>query len=314
MTRWTEEDVPDQSGRVALVTGANSGLGFHTARVLAAKGAHVLLGCRDRQRADAAVARIRERQPGAELTVVELDLASLDAVARAADQVTSAVEHLDLLVNNAGVMAPPRRETADGFELQLGVNHLGHVALTGRLLPRLLATAGSRIVTVSSLAHHQGNVDLDDLHRRRSYARWEAYGQSKLANLLFTFELQRRLARTTTDTIAVAAHPGYAATELQTNAPTMGRFGALVRPVMRLGNALFAQSDARGALPQLYAATAPDVVGGDYLGPDGVREIRGYPTRVRARRAAYDTELAAALWDRSVAETGVVFDALAETS
>jgi NAD(P)-dependent dehydrogenase (short-subunit alcohol dehydrogenase family) len=308
--RWTEADVPDQRGRVALVTGANSGLGFHTTRVLAARGARVLLGCRDTAKGAAAIERIRDDHPEVDLEVVALDLASLDAVERAATAVAAATDRLDLLINNAGVMAPPRRETVDGFELQIGTNHLGHFALTGRLLPRLLATPDARVVTVSSLAHHHGRIDLDDLHREHGYQRWEAYGQSKLANLSFTFELQRRLAATLTETIAVAAHPGYADTNLQTNAPTIGRLGFLVAPVMRIGNLLLAQSDAQGALPQLYAATSDEVVGGDYIGPDGFREARGHPTRVRARRAAYDRELAAALWRRSEEETGVRYTVL----
>ena len=296
MSRWSPADLPDQSGRTALVTGANSGLGFHTALELSRHGARVLMACRSPQRAEQALGRLRLAGGSGEL--VALDLSSLASVRAAATEVAGRVERLDLLVNNAGVMAPPRTLTEDGFELQLGTNHLGHFALTGRLLPLLLAAPAARVVTVSSGAHRLGSIAFDDLMGERSYRRWSAYGQSKLANLLFTRELDRRFGDRLT---AVAAHPGYAATHLQT-----GQGQPLMEVLMRLGNATIAQSDAAGAWPSLYAATAPGVQGGQYFGP-GVLELRGHPKQVGRSTAAKDDAVAARLWTVSAELTGTSY-------
>ena len=300
MRRWTANDVPDQSGRTALVTGANSGLGLHTSIGLARRGARVLMGCRDAGRAEQALRRVRAQAPGALVEVVPLDLASLASVERAAADVADRVPQLDVLVDNAGVMAVPRSTTADGFETQLGTNHLGHFALTGRLLPLLLAASAPRVVVVSSTAHRMGAIDLADLQSERSYSRWGAYGQSKLANLLFARELDRR-ARATSLTVA-AAHPGYAATHLQS-----GQGSALLEGFMKVGNAVIAQSDEAGARPSLYAATMPDVRGDDYFGPH-LGELRGYPKRVGRSRAARDDTTARRLWQVSEELTGVSYD------
>jgi len=297
MTRWTPSDMPDLSGRTALVTGANSGLGYATALELARHGARVLLACRNPVHAEQALQRLRTEGAAGEL--VELDLSSLGSVAAAAAEVGSRLASLDLLVLNAGVMAPPRTLTQDGFELQLGTNHLGHFALAARLLPLLLTAPAPRVVSVSSGAHRMGRVAFDDLMGERSYGRWSAYGQSKLANLLFIRELDRRFGNGLT---AAAAHPGYAATDLQT-----GQGQPLMELVMRLGNATIAQSAAQGAWPSLYAATAPDVRGGEYFG-HGLLELRGHPTRARRSSAAQDDAVAARLWQVSEQLTGVPFE------
>ncbi len=291
--------MPDQTGRTALVTGANSGLGLHTAIGLARKGARVLMACRSPERGQEALGRVRLAAPGAEAELVRLDLASLASVRAAAEEVAGRVPHLDVLVNNAGVMAVPRTLTEDGFELQLGTNHLGHYALTGLLLPSLLAAPAPRVVSVSSAAHKMGRIDFDDLMGERSYGRWKAYGQSKLADLLFVGELQRRAGDRL---LAAAAHPGYAATNLQT-----GQGNPLLELPMKLGNLLLAQSDAAGALPQLYAATMPDVRGDDYWGPS-LGELRGAPKRVGRSTAAQDLVVAHRLWEVSQDLTGVAYD------
>lgn len=296
MTGWTPADMSDQTGRTALVTGANSGLGYATSLELARHGAQVLLACRNPARADQALQRLRA--DGADGELVQLDLSSLASVAAAAEDVRSRIASLDLLVLNAGVMAPPRSLTQDGFELQLGSNHLGHFALAGRLLPLLLTAPAPRVVSVSSGAHRMGRIAFDDLMGERSYRRWSAYGQSKLANLLFIRELDRRFGDRLT---AAAAHPGYAATDLQT-----GQGQPLLELMMRLGNATIAQSAAQGACPSLYAATAPDVRGGEYFGPN-LLELRGHPTRAGRSRAAQDDAAAARLWEVSEQLTGVTF-------
>jgi NAD(P)-dependent dehydrogenase (short-subunit alcohol dehydrogenase family) len=293
-------DLPDQHGRIAVVTGANSGIGLEAARGLARAGAQVTMACRDTVKGEAAAERIRESIPSAELEVAALDLASLDSVRAFAGRYPH--DHLDLLINNAGVMAPPHRETADGFELQLGTNHLGHFALTGLLLERLLATPHARVVTVSSNGHKFGRIKFNDLQSERSYHRWPAYAQSKLANLLFMFELDRRLRATDSGLLSVAAHPGYAATNLQ--------FAVTPSRIERLGsvvlNRVYAQSAERGAMPTLYAATAA-IPGGSYVGPDGFQEMRGDPTIVKATRSARDPDTAGRLWDLSEQLTGVYF-------
>ena len=306
MSKWNSSDIPDQTGRISLVTGANSGLGFHTAMDLAAKGSRVLMACRSEARGERAAAAIRQKLPQAQLEVTELDLADLESVRRCAETLRTDLARLDILINNAGVMAIPRRETAQAFERQFGVNHLGHFALTGALLPLLLKSPGSRIVNVSSMAHRSGRMDFSDLHGKRKYTRFGAYSQSKLANLLFTLELHRRLERKGADTISVAAHPGWAATNLQFAGPR-DRGSSIEMLMMRALNALLAQSAQQGALPQLYAATAPDVSGGDFVGPDGWMEMRGHPRKVTAKGTAYDEESARQLWQVSVELTGEMY-------
>ena len=301
---WTDADVPDQFGRTALVTGAGSGLGLATAGVLARRGARVLLGVRDTVRGEDALAEVRAQvSPGAATPRPELlrvDLASLASVRAAAAQVRARTPALDLLVLNAGVMAVPRELTEDGFERQLATNHLGHFALTGLLLPALLAARAPRVVAVSSVAHRSGRIDLDDLHGERRYGRWAAYGQSKLANLLFARELQRRAG----DRLLVAsAHPGWTATNLQ-----QGHGNPLLGLGLRLGNRLLGQPPRSGAWPQLYAATMPDVRPDDYWGPGGPAELRGHPARVGRAPAAQDDALAHLLWDRSEDLTGVRYE------
>jgi NAD(P)-dependent dehydrogenase (short-subunit alcohol dehydrogenase family) len=305
MPKWIAADIPDQTGLTVVITGASSGLGLRSAEALAAKGARVLLACRNPAKAAAALAAVEAHASGAAPEVVALDLSSLASVAECAEQLASDLDHLDVLMNNAGIMAVPKALTVDGFESQLGTNHLGHFALTGRLLPLLLAAPAPRVVTVSSNAHRFGRIDLDDLffeHRR--YGRWGAYAQSKLANLLFSSELQRRALGAGTGLTAAAAHPGYAATNL-TSGPALGR--ALLKPMFTVGDRLLGQPDHMGALPQLYAATMPDVAADDYWGPDALREQRGHPTRVGRSARARDADVAAGLWERSEVLAGVTY-------
>lgn len=306
---WNVDQIPDQSGRTAVVTGGNSGLGFETAKALASHGAHVLLACRSASKADAAVEAIRADKPVGEVEFFELDLANLASIRDFAKRVGDRHPRVDLLVNNAGVMAIPQRKTADGFEMQLGTNHLGHFALTGLLLDSILAAEGSRVVNVSSTMHKIGRMRFDDIHFEKGYSRWPAYGQSKLANLLFTFELQRRLDAAGCKTLTAASHPGYAATNLQFEGPRMDG-SSLMERAMGVANRIFSQSAAMGALPSLYAATAPDVNGGDYFGPGGFMEMVGHPVRVDSTRRSKSLEDAARLWDVSAAATGVRYEAL----
>jgi NAD(P)-dependent dehydrogenase (short-subunit alcohol dehydrogenase family) len=296
--KWTAKDIPDQSGRLAVVTGANSGLGLVTARELARSGAAVVLAARNTPKGEQAAASINEAVPGADVRVQELDLADLGSVRSFAETLDS--DRLDLLINNAGLMAPPRRLTKDGFESQFGTNHLGHFALTGLLMPRLLAASEPRVVTVSSTAHRAGQIDFDDLQRERKYNNWRAYGQSKLANLMFCFELQRRATEAGTSLKSMAAHPGYARTNLQFAAPTTRD-----KAVMAVTNLLFAQSAEMGALPTLYAATFPDLPGGTFVGPGGLMEQRGHPKVVTAAGKAYDEDTWRRLWEISEELTGV---------
>ncbi len=293
-SRWTADDIPDQAGRLAVVTGANSGLGLITARELARAGATVVLACRDTGRGEHALSQIRAAAPGADVSVGALDLADLGSVRAFAERFAAEHDRLDLLINNAGVMAPPRRLTADGFESQLGTNHLGHFALTGLLLGRLLAAPQPRVVTLSSGAHRIGRINFDDLQGERRYNNWRAYGQSKLANLMFCFELDRRATAAGTPLLSIAAHPGYAATNLQFAGP---RFHE--RAIMVITNRVFAQSAEMGALPTLYAATAADLPGGSFVGPDGFMEQRGHPHLVTAAGKAYDQDAWRRLWDVS---------------
>jgi NAD(P)-dependent dehydrogenase (short-subunit alcohol dehydrogenase family) len=308
---WTAEDMPDIAEQTVLVTGANSGLGYEATKAFARRDATVVMACRSTDRGEKAAREIRETidSTGATLNVRECDLASLSSVAEFAAGVREEYDELHLLCNNAGVMAIPRKETEDGFEMQLGVNHLGHFALTGLLLDLVVETPGeTRIVTHSSSAHTSGTVDFDDLHREDSYGKWEAYGQSKLANLLFVYELQRRLTEAgLTDTMSVACHPGYANTNLQYRGPE--EMGSTLRyGLMRVANAVFAQSAEQGALPLLYAATATDVEGGSYYGPSGFMNMRGSPERQESNEASYDEADAARLWELSEKLTGVEYD------
>jgi NAD(P)-dependent dehydrogenase (short-subunit alcohol dehydrogenase family) len=300
--KWTTADIPDQKGRVAVVTGANSGLGLAAAGALAKAGATVVLACRNTEKGEAAMASIRAESPSAALGLEPLDLASLDSVRDFAERFGKAHDGLDLLVNNAGVMAPPRRETVDGFELQFGTNHLGHFALTGQLLGALEGRQDARVVTVSSTAHKFGRIRFDDLQGKRRYFRWTAYGQSKLANVLFALELERRLRASGSNVKSLAAHPGYSATNLQSAAPPL-----VDRAVMAVTNRLLAQSAEMGALPELYAATRPNLDGGLFIGPDGFEEQRGHPKLVRPVKAGRNEEAAARLWSVSEELTGVSY-------
>src|SRR4051812_18697124 len=306
---WSTADIPSQQGRVAVVTGTNSGLGFVTARELARAGATVLMTSRNPARGADAEQRLRADVPGADVHLEALDLASLASVREFAARVRAAYDGLDILVNNAGVMAIPRATTADGFEMQFGTNHLGHFALTGLLLPELLKRDGSRVVTVSSTAHKAGTIKFDDLIGEKSYWSWRAYAQSKLANLLFAYELQRRLAAAGARTISVAAHPGYASTNLQAVGPQQSG-NKVMGLLMNLGNVAFGQTADDGALPQLFAATAPDVEGGCFYGPSRMLESRGAPKRVQSTSRSKDPALAARLWSVSEDLTNVRFDAL----
>ena len=300
MTNWTTTDIPDQTGRTAVITGANTGLGYETAAALAAKGAHVVLAVRNTDKGQAAADLILRRTLGASVDVQSLDLTSLDSIRTAAEQLRSKHDAIDLLINNAGVMFTPKSTTKDGFELQFGTNHLGHFALTGLLLDRLLPVPGSRVVTVSSVGHRfaRNGIRFDDPQWEQDYSRVGAYGQAKLANLMFTYELQRRLQGT--NTIAAAAHPGGSRTELTRNLPP------LVAAVTKLAEPLF-QSAEMGALPTLRAATDPGVIGGQYFGPDGFGEQRGYPKVVASSGASHDTDAQRRLWTVSEELTGVTY-------
>ncbi|KEI44316.1 oxidoreductase [Saccharopolyspora rectivirgula] len=304
MPHWTAADIPDQSGRTALITGANSGLGLTSAKALAARGARVLLACRSPERGRAAlhqVAEVADTRP----ELVQLDLADLSSVRAAADEIRNrAEERIDVLLNNAGVMATPKRTTRDGFELQIGTNHFGHAALTWLLLPAM--APGARVVTVSSLAHWGGSLDLTDLNfQRRTYRPMKAYSQSKLANLLFALQLDRAAREAGRDLISVCAHPGISATELGLNSVRLRSLPAPLLGVARAVNRVIGQNPGTGALPQLHAATAPDVRGGDYFGPGGPGELRGHPERARRSRAAQDVRTAERLWQITAELTGI---------
>lgn len=308
-TRWTTEDIPDLSGRTMVITGSNSGLGFETARACAVHGARVVLACRDARKTEEAIARIHSEHAQADIEFAPLDLANLESVRACAKSLSERLGRVDVLCNNAGVMAIPYRRTADGFEMQIGTNHFGHFALTGLLLDVLLAAPAPRVVNVASGAHKMGRMRFDDLHWEKGYQKWPAYGQSKLANLLFTYALQGRFERASTSAISVAAHPGYAATNLQFVGPQMTR-SSLGKRIMDLGNKLLAQDAAAGALPSLRAATGRDVEGGDYWGPDGAFEIRGHPKRVESSARSHDRADQERLWEASVEQTGVAYEAL----
>jgi len=311
MAKWNAGDIPDQGGKVAIVTGANSGLGYQTALELARKGATVVLAARNEQKGEAALDRLRAEVPDADAQLRVLDVSDLDSVQRFAGQVGSDLPGVDVLVNNAGVMAIPQRQTTpQGFEMQLGTNHLGHVALTARLAPAL--RSGARVVGVSSTAHRFGTIDFDDLQKERGYSPWSAYGQSKLANLLFGWELARRAEAEGWDVWGLTAHPGYSATNLQTSTsgPNAGGKGKLQTLGMRISNVLVGQSEAKGALPQLYAATSPDAVNGGFYAPDGFNEQRGHPTDAKPAKGAAANRTdgtAERLWSVSEELVGVAF-------
>jgi NAD(P)-dependent dehydrogenase (short-subunit alcohol dehydrogenase family) len=299
--KWTADDIPDQTGRIAIVTGANSGIGYETALALADHGATVIMACRNLDRGSEAADQIRQSRPAGDVVVKQLDLGDLDSVSDFASEFKAKYDRLDLLINNAGVMVPPYGKTAQGFETQLGVNHLGHFALTGQLLDLVLKTTGSRIVTVSSVAHRFGEIDFNDLQwENRSYSANAAYGQSKLANLLFTYELQRKLDAANQQTLAAAAHPGWTSTNLQQHSL-----------MARVGNRFLAQSPPMGALPTLYAATALDVRPSGYYGPMGLMEMRGYPQEVESNDRSRDETVAERLWGVSEELTGIRY-AIAE--
>jgi NAD(P)-dependent dehydrogenase (short-subunit alcohol dehydrogenase family) len=301
MAKWTTADIPDQTGRVAVITGSNTGLGFETAAALAAKGAHVVLAVRNLDKGKDAELLIRKRSPNADVALQELDLTSLESTRAAAEQLRADHDRIDLLINNAGVMYTPKGNTKDGFEMQFGTNHLGHFAFTGLLLDRLLPVAGSRVVTVSSVGHRiMADIHFDDLQWERSYNRVAAYGQAKLSNLLFTYELQRRLSSLGT-TIAAAAHPGFSDTELMRHLP------GPVESAFRLFAPLVTQDAAAGALPQLRAATDPSVQGGQYYGPSGFAQSQGSPKVVGSSRKSHDADRQRRLWAVSEDLTGVTF-------
>ena len=302
--RFSSDSIPDLTGKTALITGANSGLGLESARALAGKGAHVILAVRDEQKGRAALREITTQHPHASLELLPLDLTSLRSIRGAAERVCAAHARLDILLNNAGIMATAYTRTEDGFELQFGTNHLGHFALTGLLFGPLTRAPAARVVTVSSQMHAVGHMRFEDLAWTRGYTRWGAYSMSKLANLLFTYELARRAAEQGLSLLSVAAHPGYAATQLQLRpAELEGR--ALLAKLIGLLNPIGGQSPAMGALPQLCAASAPDVASGDYIGASQLFRTRGYPSKQRSAKQSYDREAMRRLWEESERLTGV---------
>lgn len=308
MKDWTADEIPSQAGKLALVTGANSGIGYHTALELARKGATVILACRNPQKGQDALKRLKTAVPGAQAELVELDLSSLKSVRAFAAAFAARGAALDLLINNAGIMAPLSRKTSpDGFEIQLATNHLGHFLLTSLLLPSLRRAPAPRVITVASIAHRRGKMNFDDLQSERSYSPFASYAQTKLANLLFAFELQRRADKTGVKLLSVAAHPGVARTSIIENGLGGGRATLLTR-LIGLFAGLYTHSEEQGALPTLYAATMPDAAPGGYYGPDGFREMTGFPVRVDCKPQAKDEAAAARLWDVSEKLTGAKFE------
>jgi hypothetical protein len=307
LEQWLDQNIPDLDGKTAVITGANSGIGYEAARLLAQKNAHVVLAVRNTAKGGKAAREIRSAAPQADVEVMALDLADLASVRQFAGAFSAHHDRLDLLINNAGVMAIPYQKTKDGFEMQFGTNHLGHFALTGHLLPLLQNTPGARVVTVSSGMHRFGDIDFANLNGEQGYKKWGAYAQSKLANLLFTYELQRRLAAAGSSLLGVAAHPGYAATNLQYGGSDRSDSSMQAR-FMHVLNKVVAQSAEMGALPTVYAAASPVVQGGDYIGPKGPAEQRGWPTRVQSNGRSHDVQAAARLWAVSEELTGVSYD------
>ena len=306
---FTADSIPPLRGRTIVVTGGNSGIGFEAARMFARQGARVILACRDLGKMKAAAERMCAETSGAEVDEVALDLSDLASVRTGAAALRERAPVIDVLVNNAGVMALPLRETKDGFEMQVGTNHLGHFALTGLLLPALLAGGAdraARVVTLSSLVHLQGSVSLEDLPKPRKYNEWTAYARSKLANVLFGYELDRRAKAAGAPLLSTVCHPGYSATNLQSGGAKAGG-SAFQGGIMKLSNALVAQSAEMGALPTAYAATAPDVRGGEFIGPGGFMAVRGYPTVGKSSKTSHDEALARDLWAASEKLTGVTY-------
>ncbi|MFC2086245.1 oxidoreductase [Bacteroidota bacterium] len=295
--KWTNNNIPDLSGKTAIVTGANSGIGFETAKTLAGKNALVVMACRNIEKGNEAAEKIKTEFKDAKLEVLKLDLSSQKSIREFADNFKGKYNELHLLINNAGVMMPPYSKTEDGFELQIGTNHLGHFTLTGLLLELLLKTEKSRIVSVSSMAHKWGEIKFDDLNREQNYSKAEAYGQSKLANLLFTYELQRKLEKAGSSSIAVASHPGWTQTNLQRHT---GSF--------RFLNPVFGQKPFQGAWPTLMAATFLETKGADYFGPRGFMEMKGHPKKVESNAKSHDKDVAAKLWKLSEELTGIKFE------
>ncbi len=293
---WTSKNIPDLRGRVILITGANSGIGFEAARVFARKNAEVIMACRNMEKGKKATAEIMQETPTAQIALKELNLASLDSVRNFATEINEEYEKLDILINNAGVMATPFYKTIDGFEMQMGTNHFGHFALTGLLLEKILKAEKSRIVSVSSKAHNMGKINFDDINSQKNYNKWGAYGQSKLANLLFAYELDRKLKAADRNTLSLAAHPGYSATNLQA---TSGIFTVM--------NNLIAQSQEMGALPTLFAATSPEAKGADFIGPHALGGWRGYPIRSKSNERSHNEEIAKHLWEVSEELTQVKY-------
>lgn len=286
--RWDEKDVPDLTGRTVIITGANSGIGFEAARVMAGRGAEVVMACRNVERSSEAYEKVKEISPKKRVKFMLLDLANLSSVREFAGEVREKYPRIDILVNNAGVMVPPYGRTKDGFELQIGTNHLGHFLLTGLLMDNIIATPGSRVVTVTSIAHFRGEINFNDIHFEHNYRRMGAYRQSKLANLLFAYELDRKLKEKNKETISVAVHPGVSSTKLF----------KMPRWLDRLKDAVL-MSAAKGSLPSLMGATEPSLSGGEYIGPDGFRQMRGYPTVLNSSSRSHDLQLAARLWELS---------------
>ncbi len=294
--KWDSNSISDQSGRIAIVTGSSSGIGYETARVLAEKNAKVIIAVRNPNKGQAALEKIMQAHPQADVQVMIVDLANFESVKAFSAEFKKSFQKLDLLINNAGVMVPPYSKTANGFELQFGTNHLGHFLLTNELMNLLKATPGSRIVNVSSMAHKSGKINFDDLNwEKRKYRAWQAYGDSKIANLYFTMEMRRKLGSAEYPLVA-AAHPGWTATDLQRNSTMAGSL-----------NRFFAQGIDMGALPTLYAALAEDVKSGDYFGPSGFMEMTGYPKKVKTNKLAQNETIAKKLWDVSEELTGVEF-------
>ena len=302
--KWDKTDIPDLSGKTAIITGANSGTGYEVSKALAGKGAEVIMACRDVEKGELAEAKIKEEFPKSSLKFMVLDLADLSSVKNFANMFHEKNNSLDILCNNAGVMATPQVKTKDGFELQFGTNHLGHFALTGLLLDKLLGTSKSRIVNVSSIAHMGGIIDFDDLMNEKKYSRFPTYSQSKLANLLFTYELQRRLETNGCNTISVGSHPGLSRTNLGASGFGYGK-GKILKSIIGFFAKLTCQSAAMGALPILYASTSLDVNGGEYIGPRGFREFWGYPKKVESSKDSHDEEIAEKLWSISTDLTQV---------
>lgn len=306
--KWNYDDIPDQSGKNFIITGANSGLGLSTTKGLAAHGATVIMACRSQEKADEASDEVRKEYPDANLEIMLLDLSSFESIKQFAESFKAKYSQLHGLLNNAGIMQPPFRKTEDGLELQMGINHFGHYLLTGLLLDTIKSTPGARVVLQSSGAHAlTKGINFEDINNEEKYSRTNVYAQSKLANLLFANELDRKFKSHNIDAIAVGVHPGYTATNLQSSGPAVGGSSMFSR-IYKVTNLLFAQNVDKGALPLLYAAVGPDVKGGDFIGPGGFRSLRGHPKRVKAKNTAYNDEAAQKLWEISEEKTGLVYN------